>query len=116
MRGYKIQQQGNKWQYLLIPNNNNNQPVARSIMYDSEEECEEGMKAFHKLVIENHIDSIESPYIILNKQNGHFSNCYVMDGSTVLSTRFYEHKQNCRKSANSIFKYIDEYTLHRLYN
>lgn len=114
MRGYKIQQQGNRWHYLLIPNNNNNQPVARSIMYESEKACEEGVKAFRTMVIENHIDSIDSPYITVEKQNCRLFLCYMVDEQIVLKAGTYENKQNCRKSAKAIFKYIDEYTLHRV--
>lgn len=116
MRGYKIQQQGNQWQYLLIPNNNNNQPVAKSIMYESEKECAEGVKEFRKLVIENHVDSIDSPYIALEKQGNRLFLCYVMDGQIILKAGTYENKQNCRRSAKAIFKYIDGYTLHRVFD
>lgn len=96
MRGYKIQQQGNQWQYFLIPNNNNNQPVARSIMYESAKDCEEGVKAFRKLVIENHVDSLDSPFIDLEKQGNRLFLCYVMDGQIVLRAGTYENKPNCR--------------------
>lgn len=116
MRGYKIRQQGNQWQFLLIPNNDNNQPVARSIMYKSEMACEEGVKAFRKLVIENHVDSLDSPFIDLEKQGNRLFLCYVMDGEIVLKAGTYENKQNCRKSAKAILKHIDEYTLHRVYD
>lgn len=116
MRGYKIRQQGNQWQFLLIPNNNNNQPVARSIMYGSEKECEEGVKAFRRLVIENKVDSLDSPYVTLEKQGNRLFLCYSMDGKAILQAGTYENKQNCRKSVKAICKYIDEYTLHRLYN
>lgn len=116
MRGYKIQQQGNQWQYFLIPHNNNNQPVARSIMYESEKDCEEGVKAFRKLVIENHVDSIDSPYITLENQNNRFFVCYVIDGQIVLKAGTYENKQNCRGGVKAIFEHIDEYTLHRVWN
>lgn len=116
MRGYKIQQQGNQWQYFLIPNNNNNQPVARSIMYKSEKECEDGVKAFGKLVIENKVDSIDSPYIAVEKQGNRLFLCYVMDGQIVLKAGIYENTQNCRKSAKAIFTYIDDYTLQRVHD
>lgn len=116
MRGYKIQQQGNQWQYFLIPNNNNNQPVARSIMYESEKDCEEGVKAFRKLVIENHVDSLDSPFIDLEKQGNRLFLCYVMDGQIVLRAGTYENKPNCRGGVKAIFKYIDSYTLQRVFN
>ena len=104
MRGYKIRQQGNQWQFLLIPNNNNNQPVARSIMYGSEKECEEGVKAFRRLVIENHVDSLDSPYIDLEEQGNRLFLCYVIDSQIILKAGSYENKQNCRKSATAICK------------
>lgn len=116
MRGYKIQQQGNQWQYFLIPNNNNNQPVARSIMYKSEKECEDGVKAFRKLVIENKIESIDSPHITIENQGNRLFLCYVMDGQIILKAGTYEKKQNCSKSAKSIFQHLDGYTLHRVTN
>ena len=115
MRGYKIQQQGYQWQYLLIPNNNNDQPVARSKMYESEKECEEGVKAFRRLVIENNVDSLASPYVTLEKQGNRLFLCYVIDGQTILKAGTYENRQNCCKSVRAIHKYIDEYTLHRVY-
>lgn len=116
MRGYKIQQQGNQWQFLLIPNNNNNQPVARSILYQTEKECEEGVKAFRNLVIENHVDSLDSPFIDLETQGDRLFLCYTVDGKTILKAGTYENKQNCRKSVKAICKYIDEYTFHRIYD
>ena len=114
MRGYKIQGQGELWQYLLIPNNNNKQPVARSIMYESERACEEGLKVFRKLVIENQVNSIDSPCITLERQDGRIFVCYVMDGTTILKAGSYEHKQTCQKSVKAIFAHIDEYTLQRV--
>lgn len=116
MRGYKIRQQGNQWQFLLIPNNNNNQPVARSIMYESEKECEEGVKAFRRLVIENNVYSLASPYVTLEEQGNRLFLCYSIAGKTILKAGTYENKQNCRKSVKAIRKYIDEYTLHRVYD
>lgn len=116
MRGYKIQKQGEQWQYFLIPNNNNKQPVARSAIYTSEKECEEGLRTFRKLVIENRVDSIDSPYITLEKQGNRLFLCYVMHGQIILKAGTYENKQNCRRSAKAIFKYIDGYTLHRVFD
>ncbi len=114
MRGYKILRQGDQWQYVLIPNNNNNQPVARSMLYESEKECEEGVKAFHEFVVENQVKSIESPYVVLEEQKKRFFVCYVSDGCTILKAGSYEHRRTCRKSAESIFAHIDEYTLQRV--
>ena len=84
MRGYKIQKQGEQWQYFLIPNNNNKQPVARSAIYTSEKECEEGLRTFRKLLIENHVNAIDSPYITLEKLEKRFYVCYVLYGRTIL--------------------------------
>ena len=116
MRGYRIQQQGNRWQYLLIPNNNNNQPVARSMMYDSEKKCEEGLRAFRKMVVENCVNSIDSPYIVLEEQDKRLFVCYVIEGRTVLKAGSYENKQNCRGGVKAIFTHIDKYTLHRVWD
>ena len=116
MRGYKILRQGAQWRYVLIPNNNNNQPVAQSAVYASEKECEEGVREFRKLVIANHVDSIDSPYITLEKQDTRISVCYVMDGRTILKAGSYENRQNCRKSIRAIFAHIDEYTLQRVFD
>lgn len=83
-------------------------------MYESEKECEEGMKTFRKLVIENNVDSLASPYVTLEEQGNRLFLCYVMDGKIVLKAGTYENRQNCRKSVKAICKYIDEYTLQRL--
>ena len=110
MRGYKIKQEGNLWYFELIPCNNNGQPIGQSMVFDSREKCVAGIKEMRMTIIENRICSIDSSYIVLNRNERKWSFSYLCNGIELYSSRWYDQKQNCKKSVEAIFENIDEYT------
>lgn len=118
MQGYKIIQNGEKWHFQLIPHNNSSQEVANSKSFDSYDECLKGVKQFRKLVIDNHINSLESPFVRLVKGDDFLCIEYCIDGEMIAQGRHFiatNRKQHCRENVESIYEQIDEYTLKQVF-
>ena len=69
MRGYKIIRDGRGYRFVLIPNNNNCQPVGQSCLYTSEKECRKGLADFAFLVKSEQLNK-EIPNRLVIKKNG----------------------------------------------
>ncbi|MBQ3126746.1 MAG: hypothetical protein IJC15_06715 [Clostridia bacterium] len=115
MRGYRICREENNWYFEFIPNNNPNQPIGRSKMFSSREACMRGLKDFRDMVIQNQIDSVESPYVKMTVWNDgkRAQVAYIKDEDVIYRSREYQDSSveaNCKKTVASIFKHIDDYT------
>lgn len=115
MRGYRICREEDNWYFELIPNNNPNQPIGRSKMFSSREACMRGLKEFRDMVIQNQIDSVESPYVKMTvREDGNRAQvAYIKDDDVIYHSREYQDSSveaNCRKTVASIFTHIDDYT------
>ena len=111
MRGYRIKQENENWCFELIPSNNNNQPIGRSSLCSTKEECMERLKFFRRLIIENRISDENSPFISISKQLDRFTFCYICNGDKIYESNAYWQKESCKKGISAIYKYLDEYTL-----
>lgn len=112
MRGYRIKQENAKWYFELIPSNNNKQPIGRSSLCATREECIEKLKFFRRFIIDNSISDENSPFISISKQSDRYTFCYICDGKKLYESNAYWQKSSCKKSIGAIYKYLDEYTLH----
>lgn len=122
MRGYKIIQEEGKWLFRLFPNNSNRLEVGSSKLFDSYNECVDGVQQFRKLVIENHINSIDSPFItVLEFRDDGLRNAlleYLVDGEMIFQSRKYSSSSPitlCKKCAKSIYEHINDYTLKQVF-
>lgn len=122
MRGYKIIQEDGKWLFCLFPNNSNRQEVGRSKLFDSYNDCVNGVQAFRKLIIENHINSIDSPFVsVLEFRNDGLRKAlleYRIDGEMIFQSRKYNSSSPialCKKCVKSIHEHIDVYTTKQIF-
>jgi len=118
MRGYKIVQEGNKWRFQLIPNNNNRQEVGSSVFFDSYEECVASVAIFRKFILDHHVNSIESFGVSVVQSNKEAFLEYRVNGQAFFRSRKYSSsapKTQCKKCVASIYKHIDPYTLKRVF-
>ena len=114
MRGYKIIQDNGKWFFLLIPNNSNSQEIGCSKSFQSYVECEEGVQKFRKLIIENRVNSYDSPFVSIIECGREAFLEYSVNGEMIFQSRKYSSSSPrtcCKKCVVSIHKHIDEYTL-----
>lgn len=114
MRGYQVIQENGKWFFELIPNNNNNQPVGRSKSFENARECRKSVKDFGSFVIQNEIQSADSPFVLIEKElyNNipHYRFKYILaDEAIFCRTIAYQHKANCEEAIASIYKHIESY-------
>ncbi len=114
MRGYKIRRADGQWYFELIPCNNNHQPIGKSSLFDSRKGCVDGLRCLRELIVEKRVNCIGSPYITLTHNANNYSFSYLYDSTVIYRSREYVRKQNCVKSIEMIFKYIDEYTSYEL--
>ena len=63
MRGFEVIRKEGRWRFRFIPGNNNGQPVGESKEYDSYDECLRAVKQLRGLIVENRIDTIDSPFV-----------------------------------------------------
>lgn len=112
LRGYRITQENAKWYFELIPPNNNKQPIGRSSLCATREECVDKLNTLRKLIIENRISNENYPYISISEQSGRFVFYYICDEVKIYESRVYWKKSGCIKSISAICKHVDEYTLH----
>lgn len=115
MRGYRIFPMKNQWYFAFIPSNNNKQPMGKSKFYSTKEACLCGLSDFRELVVQNRIDSIESPYVQLErKQKPNYAQVnYMVDNEVIYHSREYCSSSvinSCRTFVVSIFQHIDAYT------
>jgi len=118
MRGYKIDQQEGKWMFQLFPNNSNRQEIGSSALFDSYEECVAGVAKFRNLVLENHINSLASTFVSVVKCGREAFLEYRVDDQVIFRSRKYSSSSPttlCRKCAESIYRYIDAYTLKQVF-
>jgi len=118
VRGYKIVQEDGKWLFRLFPNNSNRQEIGRSRLFDSYNECIDGVQAFRRLIIEYNVNSIDSPFVsVLEFRNGKLREAlleYHIDGEMIFQSRKYSSSSPitlCKKCVESIYIHIDGYTL-----
>lgn len=112
MRGYKIVQENGKWLFQLIPSNNNNQCVGWSKPFDSQLECVQGVRQLRKLIEDNLIKSVDSPFVVFAKEEKHSHFEYCADGEMLFRSRNYDTtvKSVCNKRVHAIFNHIESYT------
>ena len=118
MRGYKINQKNGKWLFQLFPNNSNRQEVGSSMLFDSYEECVAGVAKFRNLILENHINSLDSTFVSVVKCDREAFLEYRVDDQVVFQSRKYSSSSPmalCKKCAESIYRYIDAYTLKQVF-
>lgn len=118
MRGYRIDQHEGKWVFQLFPNNSNKQEVGNSALFDSYKECVAGVAKFRNLVLENHINSLDSAFISVVKCGREAFLEYRVDDQVIFRSRKYSSSSPatlCRKCAESIYRYIDAYTLKQIF-
>jgi len=118
MRGYKIVQSDGKWLFQLFPNNNNNQEVGSSELFDSYEACVAGVAKFRNLVLENHINSLDSAFVSVVKCDREAFLEYRLGEQVIFQSRKYSSSSPvtmCKKCVASIYRYIDAYTLKQIF-
>ena len=117
MRGYKIEENTHRWKFSLIPSNNNTQPIGFSTEYNSYEDCVAALSEFREWIRMNHIDSVNSPYINVVKNEKIIYFLYIKDSVLVFESRHYDissGKTYCDKCIKSIFQNLDEYTQNQI--
>lgn len=118
MQGYKVCQTDGKWYFKLIPGNSKRQEVAKSKLFESYDQCVNGVQQFRKLVIDNNINSLESSFVRLVEGDDFLCIEYCVDGEMLVQGRHYNatHREDhCKENVASIYKQIDAYTLKRVF-
>ena len=118
MRGYKIIQTDGKWLFQLFPNNNNYQEVGSSELFDSYEECIAGITRFRNLILDNHVNSLDSNFVSVVKCDREAFLEYRAGDKVIFRSRKYSSSSPttlCKKCAASIYRYIDAYTLKQVF-
>ena len=113
MQGYRIIQEDKQYYFILLPQNNSNQEVGYSPKYNSKEECIKAVATFRKIVIDNEIDSIDSPLIEIVKTDKGIYFRYKYNDKIVFQSRTYNcepYECHCKKRIKSIYNQIYEYT------
>ena len=115
MRGYKIIKEAKGYRFVLIPNNNNNQPIGQSSLYKNERECRKGLADFAFFVKSECLKGEMPDKLVIkkNENNGYYYE-YIIDPKIVFY-RPYAYsgnsaKENCKKVIRGIYKGIDDYT------
>ena len=117
MRGYKIEENKHRWKFCLIPSNNNTQPIGFSTEYDSYEDCVYALSEFREWIRINRINSVNSPYISIVKNETKIYFLYIKEGMIIFESRHYEissGKTYCDRSIKSIYQNLDEYTQNQI--
>lgn len=106
MCGFKIICENKTFYFVIIPSNNNTQPMGYSIEYTSRKECEQAVYAFKKHLEENQINSEKSPFIRIDEDNnsGKYVYKYYGKSEELLFTSRLLTKENAKKAISSIYK------------
>ena len=118
MRGYEIVPEEGKWLFRFIPNNNKGQNVGWSKQYSSCDECLRAVEQLRRLIIENQINTLDSPFVRTVEGEDGIRLEYHIEGDVLYQTRPYHGnsaKANCGNNVRSIYQHIDEYTLKRVF-
>lgn len=113
MRGYRITENNQKWQFHLIPNNNNDQPIGHSPDYDTKDECIVALSKFKIWVKLNQIDSIKPGYVEIIKDELKIYFQYIDNNVIIYQSRKYNKSSgtpHCKNIIKSIYDKLDEYT------
>lgn len=110
MCGFKIIFENGLYYFAIIPSNNNNQPMGYSAAYSSREECEQYIHAFKSLVKEKTINSTDSPYVRIekNEDSRKYVYKYFDESDKLIFKSRLLSKGNIKKAISSIFnRYIN---------
>ena len=92
------------YQFVMVPNNNNGQPMGYSAVFESEKKCMEAFfnfKSFVKVKMKE-----ENKQIEVNDNKGNQYKIVDNNGVTLFSNR-YVSKSNAKKSMDSVIRHID---------
>lgn len=105
---YRIEKSNNNYYFALYPNNNPNQEVGRSILYNTYDECKSELENFKIFVKVNKINNYNSKFIRIFKENDSWFYDYKKDNRRIFYRKNgYDQKINAKKIISSIFKNID---------
>ena len=108
MDRFKIYYTNQKWHFELIPGNKGKQPMAFSVLYNSESECKQAIMSFKQHVIEKQICSYSSNFVGIFQENNRFVYKYFDEsGRLLVYSRQLEQKKSAKNAIKRIFeKYI----------
>ena len=92
------------YQFVMVPNNNNGQPMGYSAVFESEEKCMEAFlnfKSFVKVEMKE-----ENKQIEVNDNKGKLYKIVDNNGVTLFSNR-YGSNSKPKKSMDSVIRHID---------
>lgn len=105
---FRIERAADKCFFALYPNNNSNQEIGRSPLYDSLDLCRAALANFRHFVKENQISDDTSPCVQVEKREKGYIFEY-HDGTTILFFREkgYVTVQNCIAGIGCVWQNID---------
>ncbi len=105
---YKILEDDRKYYFALFPNNSNTQVMGQSILYASECECQCALKEFQTFMILNKIDSLDSEYVSIMKEESGFRYEIRENGKVIFYRQnAIETKGNLQNNLVAIYKNIN---------
>ena len=100
--------------FVILPENNNRQPLGISVNYNSLDECEDAKKQFCNMVEIHKLDEPKEPYIVIEKEEGKIPQYYFKyyDGEKLLFFRKsgYYQKVNCEKGVKAVYRIITKHS------
>ena len=80
--------------------------------FGSQLECVQGVKQLRKLIEDNLIKAVDSPFVVFVKEEKYSHFEYCVDGEMLFRSRNYDTtaKSVCDKRVQAIFNHIESYT------